>query len=118
MITTIIITICSTLFVVGLITLIAVAYYKLGKRLKKEEFDKEIENLHKIITMERDDFNTRISQSYDDFGNEINLIKDEIDLIYKKIDSRFDRLNTRIDKLIKSIEEVNGDKLKLTETNI
>jgi hypothetical protein len=117
MIETIIITACSTLVMVGLITSIAVVYYKLGKRLTKEHFNKEVEHIYSRIDNVCRDMSESSNELRNGIYQEFHHRDEDVHHVKKMIDSRVDKTNVRIDKLIKALEE-NGNTLKVTDMNI
>lgn len=117
MITTIIITVCSTLVMVGLITSIAVLYYKLSKRLTKEKLYRELDGIRSRIDFIYEEARVNADEFRKDIFQELHHRDEDIHTIKKIVDSRADKTNVRIDKLIKALEE-NGNTLKVTDVNI
>ena len=82
--TIILITVLSTLSVVAIITMVVVAFYKLGKSVDDLE-----NNIYKSLDETRTDmFNLR-----DENTNHFNL---ELSQLRKELDSRFDKLDNKI----------------------
>jgi hypothetical protein len=116
MITTIIITVCSTLCVVGLITSIVVAHYKLGNRLKVDKFYKAYDSLTLDINRVRDQGSVELSNCYDYFDRKIAKLDDQIFQLNKHIDSRVDKLSSKMDKSVRTVSAVDYH-TDVTDTN-
>jgi biopolymer transport protein ExbB/TolQ len=125
MLTTIIITVCSTLCAVALIASIAVAYYRLSKKINTTIFHRELDSVYRSM----DDIRSTLIQEKDYLNDYIHVIEKRLrDIIQndadnqysinqelrKKIDSRADRIEAKLEKLRDAVAN-SGIDLKVIE---